>query len=88
MEEFNGKLTLEEYEALGKALKDSYKSLKLVRKILSKINYETVLDSSEDDFIEHLGLVLCDLSNLRYDLENMMDKDFPNDAIKTIDFFN
>jgi len=88
MEELTGKLTLEEYEALGKALKDSYKSLKLIRKILLKIDYEAVLDSSEDEFVEHLGLVLCDLTNLRYEFENETDKDFPNDALKTIDFFN
>jgi len=83
------KLTLEEYEALGNAIKASMKNLKLIRKLLTKIDYSKIPDNcSEEDMVTFLGALICDLSNLSFEFEENMDVDYPDNLVETIEFFN
>ena len=81
------KLTLEEYKALGEAVKQANKNLKLIQKFLliKDIAFTT---ASSGNFIDALSNVMCDLDNLSHALENKMDDDYLNDIIDTIDYFN
>lgn len=81
------KLTLEEYKALGDAIKQANKNLKLIQKFLL-IKDITFTTASSGNFIDALSNVMCDLDNLSHALENKMDDDYLNDIIDTIDYFN
>lgn len=81
------KLTLEEYKALGEAVKQANKNLKLIQKFLL-IKDITFTTASSGNFIDALSNVMCDLDNLSHALENKMDDDYLNDIIDTIDYFN
>lgn len=81
------KLTLEEYKALGEAIKHANKNLKFIQKfiIIKDIDFRQACNG---DFVEVLGNVMCDLDNMAHSLEDKMDEDYCNDIIDTIDFFN
>jgi len=81
------KLTLEEYKALGEAIKQANKNMKLIQKfiIIKDIEYRT---ACTDDLVNALGSLICDLDNLSHSLEDKMDEDYLNDIIETIGFFN
>lgn len=81
------KLTLEEYKALGDAIKQANKNLKLIQKFLL-IKDITFTTTSSGNLIDALSNVMCDLDNLSHALENKMDDDYLNDVIDTIDYFN
>ena len=80
-------LTLEEYKALGEAIKQANKNLKLIQKFLliKNINY---ISASTGDFLDAICNVCCDLSNLSNTLEDKMDEDYYGEIANTIDFFN
>jgi hypothetical protein len=88
MTKINQSLTIEEYKALGKAIKKATKHLKLIRKVI----LEKDIDFTSDGFVEPLedvlGKLVCDLSNFAYDLESHMDSEHPEQIIDTIEFFN
>lgn len=81
------KVTLEEYKALGEAIKQASKNLKLVQKFIfiKDIEFRT---ASAGVFTEAISNVICDLDNLSSSLEDQMDEDYMNDIVETIGFFN
>jgi len=81
------KLTLEEYKALGEAIKQANKNLKLIQKLMIFKDIEC-RTACTTDLVNALGGLMCDLGNLSHSLENQMDEDYCNDIVETIEFFN
>ncbi len=81
------KLTLEEYKALGEAIKQANKNMKLIQKfiIIKDLEYRA---ACTDDLADALGGIMCDLDNLSHSLEDKMDEDYLDEIVETIDFFN
>lgn len=92
------KLTLEEYKALGEAIKKANKNLKLIQKFIDLKELDNISDNFQTtdwesgpramSLTEAIGKLSCDLSNFAFSLESSMDEDYCNDILETIDFFN
>lgn len=82
------KLTIEDYKALGEAIKQVKKNLKLISKLYELNGLDFVVDNFEEDLPPVISKLLCDLENFSYKLEADMDEYYPDDIKETIGFFN